>query len=69
VLFTDMNPFSTLVGSIKWMQTKKDLKFCNAKLSDELPMVSLFYFIMLAMLVSGEHTNFVPLDWFLPIID
>jgi len=48
------------------MQTKKDLKFCNAKLSDELPVVSLFYFIMLAMLVNGNNTNFVPLDWILP---
>jgi len=27
VLFTDLNPFSTLVASIKWMQTNKDLKF------------------------------------------
>jgi len=35
-----MNPFSTLVESIKLMQTKKDLRFCIANLCDELPVVS-----------------------------
>jgi len=45
---------------------KEGFEVCNAKVINELPVVSLFYFIMLAMLVSVKNTNFVPLDRLLP---
>jgi len=45
---------------------KEGFEVCNAKVINELPVVSLFYFIMLAMLVSVKNTNFVPLDRILP---
>ena len=47
------------------MQINKDLEFCSAKLSDELPVVSLLNCIMLAVLINGIGKMFVLLNWIL----
>jgi len=36
------------------MQTNKDVESCNSKLNDNLPVVSSFYFIVLAVLVYSS---------------
>ncbi len=68
-----MNPFSTLVGSIKLMQTKKDLRFCIANLCDELPVVSKIKrwatsgkLILFYNAGSASQRDFGKIDWILP---
>jgi len=61
VVATGMNPVC-LSWSIKWMQTHKDLKFFNAKLINELPMVSLFFYNA----SNTSQRDFVLLNWILP---